>query len=76
MRHEAEKAIGIGQPIQLYPLFENALRARDGLTPTSTAAGSRRCGRASVTWPRPTPTHGSRRRSPQPRSQHRHPTTA
>jgi acetyl-CoA C-acetyltransferase len=30
MRHEAEKAIGIGQPIQLYPLFENALRYARG----------------------------------------------
>ncbi|MEZ5558285.1 MAG: acetyl-CoA acetyltransferase [Pseudomonadales bacterium] len=26
MRHEAEKAMRIGQPIQLYPMFENALR--------------------------------------------------
>jgi acetyl-CoA C-acetyltransferase len=26
MRHDAEKAVGLGQPIQLYPLFENALR--------------------------------------------------
>ncbi len=26
MRHAAEKAVGLGQPIQLYPLFENALR--------------------------------------------------
>jgi acetyl-CoA C-acetyltransferase len=30
MRHEAEKAVGIGQPIQLYPLFENALRHARG----------------------------------------------
>ncbi len=26
MRHPAEKALRIGQPIQLYPIFENALR--------------------------------------------------
>ena len=26
MRHPAEKALRIGQPIQLYPMFENALR--------------------------------------------------
>jgi len=30
MRHEAEKAIGIGAPIQIYPLFENALRHARG----------------------------------------------
>jgi acetyl-CoA C-acetyltransferase len=30
MRHPAEKAIGIGQPIQIYPLFENALRHARG----------------------------------------------
>lgn len=26
MRHDAEKAVGLGAPIQLYPIFENALR--------------------------------------------------
>ena len=30
MRHEAEKAVGLGQPIQLYPMFENALRHARG----------------------------------------------
>jgi acetyl-CoA C-acetyltransferase len=30
MRHDAEKAAGIGQPIQLYPIFENALRHARG----------------------------------------------
>ncbi|MFW6092500.1 MAG: acetyl-CoA acetyltransferase [Pseudomonadota bacterium] len=30
MRHEAEKALRIGAPIQLYPLFENALRYHRG----------------------------------------------
>ncbi len=30
MRHAAEKAVGLGQPIQLYPLFENALRHARG----------------------------------------------
>jgi acetyl-CoA C-acetyltransferase len=30
MRHEAEKAIGLGAPIQIYPLFENALRFARG----------------------------------------------
>jgi len=30
MRHAAEKAIGIGAPIQIYPLFENALRHARG----------------------------------------------
>ena len=32
MRHDAEKAVGLGQPIQLYPLFENALRHARGET--------------------------------------------
>jgi acetyl-CoA C-acetyltransferase len=30
MRHDAEKAVGLGAPIQLYPLFENALRYSRG----------------------------------------------
>lgn len=30
MRHEAEKRVRIGQPIQLYPMFENALRHHRG----------------------------------------------
>jgi len=30
MRHDAEKAVGLGQPIQLYPIFENALRHARG----------------------------------------------
>jgi acetyl-CoA C-acetyltransferase len=30
MRHEAEKRLRIGQPIQLYPMFENALRHHRG----------------------------------------------
>jgi acetyl-CoA C-acetyltransferase len=30
MRHPAEKALRIGQPIQLYPIFENALRHHRG----------------------------------------------
>ena len=30
MRHDAEKAVGLGAPIQLYPLFENALRHSRG----------------------------------------------
>jgi len=30
MRHEAEKVAGLGQPIQLYPMFENALRHARG----------------------------------------------
>ncbi|MFU8814652.1 MAG: acetyl-CoA acetyltransferase [Pseudomonadales bacterium] len=30
MRHPAEKALRIGQPIQIYPLFENALRHHRG----------------------------------------------
>ena len=30
MRHDAEKAIGLGAPIQIYPLFENALRFARG----------------------------------------------
>jgi len=30
MRHDAEKAVGLGQPIQLYPMFENALRHARG----------------------------------------------
>jgi acetyl-CoA C-acetyltransferase len=30
MRHDAEKAVGLGAPIQLYPLFENALRFSRG----------------------------------------------
>jgi len=30
MRHPAEKAMRIGQPIQLYPIFENALRHHRG----------------------------------------------
>ncbi len=30
MRHDAEKAAGLGQPIQLYPMFENALRHARG----------------------------------------------
>ena len=30
MRHEAEKAAGLGQPIQIYPMFENALRHARG----------------------------------------------
>ncbi len=30
MRHPAEKAMRIGQPIQIYPLFENALRHHNG----------------------------------------------
>src|SRR5262245_3287511 len=30
MRHETEKAIGLGAPIQIYPLFENALRFARG----------------------------------------------
>lgn len=32
MRHPAEKALRIGQPIQLYPMFENALRHARGET--------------------------------------------
>jgi acetyl-CoA C-acetyltransferase len=28
--HEAERALGLGQPIQLYPMFENALRHARG----------------------------------------------
>ena len=32
MRHEAEKAAGLGRPIQLYPMFENALRYARGET--------------------------------------------
>ncbi|MEM7097102.1 MAG: acetyl-CoA acetyltransferase [Pseudomonadota bacterium] len=31
MRHEAEKAIRLGRPIQLYPIFETALRHNQGL---------------------------------------------
>jgi acetyl-CoA C-acetyltransferase len=35
MRHDAEKVVGLGQPIQLYPIFENALRhARGESIPT------------------------------------------
>ena len=34
MRHPAEKALRIGQPIQLYPMFENALRHARGETIT------------------------------------------
>lgn len=30
MRHQAEKMLRIGQPIQIYPLFENALRHQRG----------------------------------------------
>jgi acetyl-CoA C-acetyltransferase len=30
MRHQAEKMLRIGQPIQIYPLFENALRYHRG----------------------------------------------
>jgi acetyl-CoA C-acetyltransferase len=30
MRHEAEKAAGLGMPIQMYPMFENALRHARG----------------------------------------------
>jgi acetyl-CoA C-acetyltransferase len=30
MRHQAEKMLRIGQPIQIYPLFENALRHHRG----------------------------------------------
>ena len=30
MRHDAERAVGLGAPIQLYPLFENALRHSRG----------------------------------------------
>ncbi|NJN50807.1 MAG: hypothetical protein HC809_02500 [Gammaproteobacteria bacterium] len=30
MRHEAEKQAGLGRPIQLYPMFENALRYARG----------------------------------------------
>ena len=30
MRHQAEKQLRIGQPIQIYPLFENALRHHRG----------------------------------------------
>jgi acetyl-CoA C-acetyltransferase len=30
MRHEAEKVLRIGQPIQIYPMFENALRHQRG----------------------------------------------
>jgi acetyl-CoA C-acetyltransferase len=30
MRHDAEKQLRIGQPIQLYPMFENALRHHRG----------------------------------------------
>lgn len=33
MRHEAEKAIRLGRPIQVYPLFETALRHHRGQTP-------------------------------------------
>jgi len=32
MRHAAEKAAGLGRPIQLYPMFENALRYARGET--------------------------------------------
>ncbi len=32
MRHDAEKAIRLGRPIQVYPLFETALRHARGLT--------------------------------------------
>lgn len=32
MRHEAEKLAGLGRPIQLYPMFENALRFARGET--------------------------------------------
>jgi acetyl-CoA C-acetyltransferase len=32
MRHEAEKRLRIGQPIQIYPMFENALRHHRGET--------------------------------------------
>ncbi|MEQ8857732.1 MAG: acetyl-CoA acetyltransferase [Pseudomonadales bacterium] len=32
MRHQAEKMLRIGQPIQIYPLFENALRHHRGET--------------------------------------------
>jgi acetyl-CoA C-acetyltransferase len=30
MRHQAEKVVRIGQPIQIYPMFENALRHHRG----------------------------------------------
>jgi acetyl-CoA C-acetyltransferase len=35
MRHDAEKQAGLGRPIQLYPMFENALRYARGETLTA-----------------------------------------
>ena len=32
MRHDAEKAVRLGRPIQLYPIFETALRHHQGLS--------------------------------------------
>ena len=32
MRHEAEKAVRLGRPIQVYPIFETALRHHEGLS--------------------------------------------
>ncbi len=32
MRHDAEKAVRLGAPIQVYPIFETALRHHEGLT--------------------------------------------
>ena len=68
MSHPAERELGIMMPVQIYPMFETALRAAAGRTVEDHRPASASCGPTSVTWRPATRTHGSASRSRRRRS--------
>ena len=69
MSAPGEQARGVVMPVQVYPLFEQALRIRRGRGLDEHLDRDRpSCGRASARWRPPTRTPGSRRPTPPRRS--------
>ena len=75
MIHPAELARGVVMPVQVYPIFEQALRMPPGAPSTTTWFASPSCGPGSVRWPRTIRTRGSSGSTPPKRSAPPGPTT-
>ncbi len=76
MNHPYELERGVVMPVQVYPMFETALRAQPARQWRITRCARPRCGPGSARSHRRTPTRGCGTRSPRSRSAHRRPRTA